>query len=394
MSFSRRTFLSGITSASAVAMSGLLGEMRVQAADPVETPAKTARILFNENPLGASPKAIEAIKASVDKLSRYPLSESRELKNQLCMLHGLPHAELGATLSLRADDASVNTHDLVLGVGSSEVLDAAAWAFCSGGGNVVEPHPSYSAIGGAAAAIPGANVQRKMVPLDAKRCIDTKAMIEAIDSNTKMVVICNPNNPTGTTISLAEIEAIAKAAPPEALVFVDEAYIEFLGNESTISAMELAKSSENVLVARTFSKIYGLAGLRVGYGVASSSVISRISAYMLGPLSLSMAGIVAAKAAIDDTEHIVRTRQLKNKIHDSWVSEFKAMGWKMTPSSACFCWVDTGADCGPLVSFLASRGVLISGGQRWDLPTCVRISIGTEEENEQLIAGLRAFKQA
>ena len=161
-------------------------------------------------------------------------------------------------------------------MGSSEVLRAAAWAYCSLGGNVVEPYPSYSAVGSAAAAIPGANVVRKIVPLDRENRLDVAAICAAIDSDTRVVVICNPNNPTGTKITLSEIEQIISKTPSEALVFVDEAYIEFTDDPASETAIEFAKSRSNVLVSRTFSKIHGLAGLRVGYGIANAGVISRL----------------------------------------------------------------------------------------------------------------------
>ena len=237
-------------------------------------------------------------------------------------------------------------------------------------------------------------MRRKMIPLDRDFRLNAPAMIDAIDDSTRIVVICNPNNPTGTVISSSEIEAIAEAAPEEALVFVDEAYIEFLGDEAErISALELALSRKNILVSRTFSKIYGMAGCRIGYGIASQEIIARIRPYMLGPLGMNMTGIVGAIAAIEDEEHTQRTRDLNRSVQEQWRRKFRDVGWQMADTSACFCWVDTGNDCTSLVQFLAKRGVLISGGQRWNLPNYVRISTGTEEENDRLFDGIRAFQR-
>ena len=178
------------------------------------------------------------------------------------------------------------------------------------------------------------------------------------------------------------------------MLLVDEAYIEFLPHADRVSAVELAKTRRNVLVARTFSKIFGLAGLRIGYGLGATAIIDRLRPFMLGQLSLSMAGVLAAEASMDDQQHIAKTRTLHQKTLELWGRGFREAGWNMTSSEACFCWVDVGQDAAPLVSFLAERGVLISGGRRWKLPKNVRISMGTEEENDRLIAGLKAFRKA
>lgn len=392
MPVSRRSFVSGVSSAASLAFCGLAGEVRSHAAEKVGVTDSVARILFNENPLGPSAKALEALSGSGMQFARYPLGDVVKLAMKLRKQNGLPYAEPSPGLSLRPPEPPEGPMDLVVGVGSSEILNASAWAYCSQiDGNVVEAYPGYSAIGSTASRIPGANIERKLVPLNDKLCLDAKAMIEAIDSHTRIVVICNPNNPTGTTIPLSDIEAIAKAAPKDALVFVDEAYIEFTEGGAASSALEFAKTQENVLIARTFSKIYGLAGLRVGYGISSKAVIENIKQYMLGGLAHNMPGILAASASVEDTAHIDATQRLKEKTYETWQRAFKEFKWKMPSTVTSFCWVDVGSDCSALVEFLAKRNVLISGGQRWELPNFVRISMGTEEENERLVAGARAF---
>ncbi|MFN3192713.1 MAG: pyridoxal phosphate-dependent aminotransferase [Aureliella sp.] len=392
MPVSRRSFVSGVSSAASLAFCGLAGEVRAHAAEAVGVTDPVARILFNENPLGPSPKALRALSGKGMQFARYPLGEGAKLAMKLRKLNGLPYAEPRPGLSLRPPETPDGPMDLVVGVGSSEILNAAAWAYCSQSvGNVVEAYPGYSAVGSAASRIPGAQIERKLVPLDSNHCLDAKAMIDAIDNNTRIVVICNPNNPTGTTIPLSDIEAIANAAPKDALVFVDEAYIEFTEDGAGSSALDFAKTKQNVLIARTFSKIYGLAGLRVGYGISSKAVIENLKQYMLGGLAHNMPGILAALAAVDDVDHIAATQTLKEKTHETWGRAFKKFGWKMPSTVTSFCWVDVGYDCSELVAFLAKRNVLISGGQRWVLPNYVRISMGTEEENDRLVAGARAF---
>ena len=389
---SRRRFVTGLTASAA--LGGFLGELRPPDAFARDRRSATARILFNENPLGPSPKAVAAVEGGMDTLSRYPLGLGPQLVSGLRKRHGLAYDEAGGGLSLVPAAQPAGGPQLALGVGSSEILKAAASAYCSGGGNVVEPYPSYAAVGAAAQRIPGANVERRMVPLDAEQRLDVRAMCEAIDDATRIVVVCNPNNPTGTAITTAEIESIIDAAPPGALVLVDEAYIEFVDDDSTTTAVPFTEAHDNVLVARTFSKIFGLAGLRIGYGIGAAGVIERIEPYLLGSLSLNMPGALGALAALDDEAHLKRTRELTRATQAAWRRAFHDVGWSMTPTKTCFCWVDVGTDCGPLVAFLAERGVLVSGGQRWDLPHFVRISTGTEEETDRLIAGVRAFANA
>ena len=392
MQVSRRGFVAALSASSALTLSsGFSGEILAKEEVARTAGPKKARILFNENPLGPSSKALAAIETNASLLGRYPLSEGPRLEMKLRKLHGLSYSEESGELSLGPKPKQEGETDLLLGIGSSEILKAVAWAFGSQTGNIVEAYPSYSAVGDAIDEIPGSQVQRKIVPLDARNRLDVAAMIRAINSETRVVVICNPNNPTGSTIALKEIEAIIAATPKNGLVLIDEAYIEYVADEKSISAIELAKTQKNVLVARTFSKIYGLAGLRVGYALGSTPIIEKLKPFMLGRLSMSMSGVLAAEASLDDKEHITRTRRLLESTKKSWESVFRACGWKMTPSEACFCWVDVGQNASSLVRHLANRDVLISGGQRWQLPNYVRISMGTEEENDRLVAGIEAF---
>ncbi len=394
MQCSRRGFVTaGVSASAAIALSNFAGEIRANAMGCRSESLKPTRILFNENPLGPSPLALSAIESAASMLGRYSLSEGPRLEMKLRKMHGLSYVEAPTELSLGPKPKPEGENDLLLGIGSSEILKAVAWAYGSQAGNMVEAYPSYSAVGDAAIEIPGTQIQRKIVSLDGENRYNTQAILAAIDKQTKIVVVCNPNNPTGTTIPLSQIVSIADAIPQDALLLVDEAYIEFLPHAEKVSAVGLAKSRSNVLVARTFSKIFGLAGLRVGYGLGSTKVIERLRPFMLGQLSMSMAGVVAAEAAMADSQHMAKTLALHRKTLEQWERGFKQAGWKMTPSDACFCWVDLGQDAAPLVSFLAERGVLISGGRRWKLPNCVRISMGTEDENERLMEGLTAFRK-
>ena len=328
MESSRRGFVAGASAAAALALSNFAGEIRANALVLPSLSPKKARILFNENPLGPSPRALSAIEASASMLGRYPLSEGPRLEMKLRKLHGLSYREASAELSLGPKPKLEGENDLLLGIGSSEILKAVAWAYGSQSGNIVEAYPSYSAVSDAAVEIPNTRIQRKIVPLDSANRFDTTAMIKAIDADTKIVVICNPNNPTGTTIPLAQIAAMAEAIPKDALLLVDEAYIEFMPHADKVSAVELAKSRKNVLVARTFSKIFGLAGLRIGYGLGATQIIDRLRPFMLGQLSLSMAGVLAAEASMDDQQHMAKTKALHQTTLELWDRCFRTAGGK------------------------------------------------------------------
>jgi histidinol-phosphate aminotransferase len=404
MGLSRRHFFAGlgVTGAAGIAANAWMLETRALALQEGPSRAGTAakgtrvaRILFNENPLGPAPAALKAIAESLKVFNRYGMTESQRLEMKLRAKVGLPTVEVSETPTLGGNQRPDSETDLLMGIGSSEILRAAGWMCAdhgNGKGNSVEAAPSYDALTDDGAKKPGAKLTRKIIPLDKENNVDVQAMADAIDSQTKVVVLCNPNNPTGAFVAKSGIEQIVAKAPPTCLVFIDEAYIEYLPNYEKQSALELAKTAPNVLVARTFSKVYGLAGLRMGYAVAHRSVIANLRPYMLGGIALNMAGLAAASAALDDTEHVQATRHLNAKVQGIWKQEFPKLGLKMTPSVAGFVWADVGEDCTGLVRSLQQRGVLISHGRRWNLPNYVRISLGTENEVDRLMEGIKAYR--
>jgi histidinol-phosphate aminotransferase len=408
MGLSRRHFFAGlgITTAAGVAANAWMLETRALAQGPLaqegapatKSAAKAnavARILFNENPLGPSPAALKAIAASGHVFNRYGMTDSLKLEMKIRAKVGLPTIEVSDTPALGPAQRPNSDTDLIMGIGSSEILRAAGWMCADQGGgkgNSVEANPSYDALADDAEKKPGAKLTRKIVPLDKENQVDVQAMADAVDAQTKVVVLCNPNNPTGAFIPKSGIEQIVAKAPESCLVFIDEAYIEYLPDYEKQSALELAKTAPNVLVARTFSKVYGLAGLRMGYAIANRNVIASLRPYMLGGIALNMAGLAAASAALDDTSHVQATRDLNAKVQAIWKKDLPGLGFKVTPSVAGFIWADVGEDCTGLVRSLQQKGVLISHGRRWNLPQYVRISIGTENEVDRLMEGIKAYR--
>ncbi len=352
------------------------------------------RLLFNENPLGPSPEAIKAACASVAQGHLYPFREAGELAMRLRQLHGLSTVEVPKVPSLNPTPEPEEPTGLLLGVGTTEILRALAWSATAEGGEVVEPSLSYGSLGALAVGKPGPGPEtsRVFVPLDAQDRIDVDGMIAAIRPQTRVVVLTNPNNPTGTVLARSEIERLAASVPDSAVLLVDEAYIEYADPSQTESVIDLAGKKENVLVTRTFSKIHGLAGLRVGYAVGNQAILDRLRPYMLGPLAFNAAGIAAANASLDDAKHLERSKKLTRLNIARWQDEMPRFGFEVVPSQASFAWVRFGFDCTDLVEHLTSKDVLISHGRRWNLDDCARISVGTEQECDRLLAGLRSFK--
>lgn len=400
MGLSRRGFVASIAQGlAATTAAAWLNEVRpaVNAAEATrswssqDSASPVVRILFNENPLGPSPKAIEAVNASIKSANFYPFSNASRLEMKLRAKFGMPTVEVSDTPTLGRSPKPESDSDLILGVGSSEILRAVAWAYGANGGNTVEPYPSYSALGREAESHPGSTVERRIVNLDKNNKIDIQAIVDAADEKTRVIMICNPNNPTGTMVDRKSLEYLVANVSPRTLVFIDEAYIEFVPNAEKHSAMSLALSQPNVLVTRTFSKIYGLAGLRVGYGVGHAELIEGLRPYMLGQLAYNAAGLVAAHAALDDQAHLEKTVALNQRIQKRWEQEMPEFGFKYTRSFAGFAWINTQQNCTALVEHLRSDGVLIGSGSRWNLPNHVRISLGNDQDVDTLMTSIKRF---
>ncbi|WP_164929023.1 pyridoxal phosphate-dependent aminotransferase [Gloeobacter violaceus] len=395
MEISRRAALQGLSwwaGVAAVAPPALWAAevRRVSSVQGVGVPAGTVRLLYNENPLGPSPLALKAASEALDGCNRYPMATVFSLLEGICALHGLSLASPGSAADLGALFEAFEASSVLLGAGSSEILQAVALAWGLDGGEFVEASPGYGAVGSAAQSMLGERVRRVAVPLTPEYRHDVEAMAGAVTPRTRVVVITNPNNPTGTALTLAEITRLADRLDPKTLLVVDEAYIDFAESPGVMSAMGLAASRPNVLVTRTFSKIHGLAGLRLGYAVASQPVRERLRPYLLNMLGVNTAVVAAAAASLADADYLMRSRQVAVAARTQLLAKLPEFGLKPVPGDAPFVWAKVQGDCGPLVQKLARADVLIAGGQRWQLPGYVRISTGLPAEMDMLFATLGA----
>ena len=351
------------------------------------------RILLNENPLGCSPMARAAAQAAVANAQYYPFDKAAKLANQLRRKHGmnLVPEPVGLSSKLPASDDS---HVLSLAGGSSELLFAIAHAFTGNGGGIVEADPSYQALGAFALKRPHSSAYIKRVPILENGEADLGRMLESIDSDTKVVVINNPNNPTGAASRHTELLDFLKRVPDRVLTVVDEAYIEFLDDPENRSMIPLALQSSNIIVTRTFSKIHGLAGLRIGYAVGPRLLMEQIQNFRVGSFSLNQCGIAAAAAALEDTEFQAKSRAVARESRTRIMECLREHHFKVARSDAACVWAEGDSEVMPLVSKLADRGILIASGLRWDRPKCLRISIATSEQTTNLIDAIHAILKA
>lgn len=263
-----------------------------------QTPMR-ARLLANENPFGPSPKAQQAIMESISQGNRYGHSDAQYL------------------IEIIAEKEGVKPANIMLGPGSTDLLEKTAIALCRHGGNVISADPSYLSLVNTAKAV-GANW--KAVPLTADQSHDLSGIAQAIDSDTKLVYICNPNNPMGSVTDFEAVKTFCKANATKAPIFVDEAYLEFLDNPQEKSAVNLVAEDHDVIVARTFSKIHGIAGLRIGYMVATEERVKSVTDMVRSTMGLCITSLKGAIASFQDEAFIAECRAL-NKASREFTSE-------------------------------------------------------------------------
>ncbi|HZY30449.1 MAG TPA: histidinol-phosphate transaminase, partial [Candidatus Methylomirabilis sp.] len=288
-----------------------------------------------------------------------------------------------------ADQLAVTPEHLILGNGCNEILDLMARCFLLPGDEAVIADPAF-VIYGMLAHLQGC--RKILVPLKSWTH-DLEAMAKAVTSKTKMVFIGNPNNPTGTAVTPAEIEAFMQAIPEDVLVVMDEAYIEYVPQEMVPDSLGFVRQERWVTVLRTFSKIYGLAGLRIGYGIAPPSLIELLNRAR-APFNANALAQRAALAALDDQQHVTSSRKVNELGKAHLTTELGRLGLQVPPSWANFLLVDLKHDGAAVAEALLRKGVIVRPlGGRY-LPTHIRVTIGTPPENERFIQALKAVLQS
>ena len=349
----------------------------------------------NENPLGPSPRAVAAIAENLHSINRYDFGV--DLLVRINQRHGIigddAQFNLGAN-DMRAFMKFREVNRIMVTPGSGPILQTLAVMAASDGGECIEAVPGYGQISRAFQGfqMAGKDVKVVRVPTTGDFTHDLEAMKMAITPRTKLVTITNPNNPTGTIVPYEKLAAFVNAVPEHTIVLIDEAYIDFVRQADYQDGVKLALERDNVVVARTFSKIYGLAGLRIGYAIAGRRIIDLMMVH-LGFFGggLSSLGSYAALAALDDDEFVHRTKKVVNDGKDYLAAEFDRMGLKYTPSHGNFLIVDVKRNSGRMTMELRKRGVMVRSGAVYrtrnqdPLKNHLRVSIGTMDELEVFI---------
>lgn len=326
------------------------------------------KMASNENPLGPSPRAVERLQSALPKLNLYPDSACFYLKKALAAKFGMPE------------------ECFLVGNGSDELLRLISETFLSPEDEVIFAEPSFVEYE-FMASIMGAKC-RPVALKDFKH--DLEAMKELINDNTKIVYVCNPNNPTGTIVTSDEIADFMSDIPEDVLVVFDEAYYEYVDSPDYVSGLEYLKQGRNVIVLRTFSKIYGLAGLRIGYGLTTPEIAEAVNR-VREPFNVNLAAQEAAMGALDDDDHLQRSRKINIEGREYLYKAFKEMGLNYVPTQANFIFLDLGRECQPVFKQLLQMGVIVRTGDIFGYPNFIRVTIGKPEENQRFIAALKGI---
>jgi len=326
---------------------------------------KSIKLASNENPLGPSPMAVEAIQSALEKLNRYPDGSGYNLINRI------------------ADKLKVSPGNIILGNGSDEIISMLTHTLLKPGDEVILPQPSFL-IYDIMVRCAGATCVN--VPLNSLS-IDLEEIKKRVTSKTKMVFLCNPNNPTGTIILKKEFERFLESIPPEIIVVVDEAYIEFVREQDCACGIEYINSTRLLVVLRTFSKAYGLAGLRIGYGVMSEEITGIINRIRL-PFNTNSLAQVGAVAALDDEKFFKKTQKLIHEGLDFMYSALDRLGIKYFPTQANFFLIDVERDADEVFEKMLAHGVIVRSMTSYGYPHYIRVNAGLREENAGFIKAL------
>ncbi|MDI6784980.1 MAG: histidinol-phosphate transaminase [bacterium] len=324
------------------------------------------KLASNENPLGPSPLAKQAIMNTLDEANLYPDGSGFYLRQKL------------------AQKFQVSLDEIILGSGSDEIISMLAQTFIEPGDEAVTSETSFVRYQQAVELMDGT---MRYAPMQ-KYTYDLRALAKLITPKTKLVFIANPNNPTGTMVDKTAVAEFMHAVPPEVLVVFDEAYYEYVLNPEYPQTMEYFRDGKNVIILRTFSKIYGLAGVRVGYGFANPELLNLLNK-VRPPFNVNRIAQIAAVASLDDTEHVAKSRETNRQGKEYLEQELTKLGMSYVPTEANFMLIECPIDAKIVYDNLLRQGVIVRplGGKQ--LANLIRVTIGTMPQNERFITALK-----
>jgi histidinol-phosphate aminotransferase len=332
---------------------------------------KAIKLASNENPFGPSPKALEAVKQYLERIELYPDDTGYYLRQRLAARYG------------------VSMDEIILGSGSSDILAMAFHAMLTAETEVLTSEGSFIVY-----YLLGQSTGCTMVRTPLREFgFDLPAMAERLSPKTRIVLIANPNNPTGTIVRRKPLADFLNKVPDSALIIMDEAYVEYVSEADYPDSFEYFRDGRNVLIIRTFSKAYGLAGLRIGYGIARGEIIDTLQKVRMAFNTGSLAQ-VAAIAALDDEAHVRKTVESNRREMDFLSRELAGRNVNYVPTFSNFIFMDLGKPSKDVDAAMLRQGVIIRPMAGWGFPTMIRVSIGTHEQNLRFLQVLDAVRSS
>ncbi len=329
--------------------------------------SKAIKLASNENPLGASPKAVKALRKGAKKAFLYPDGGCFYLKKRL------------------AKELGVSVKNVIIGNGSNEIIELLARGFLGNGEKVISSETSFLVYPIITQVYGGRYVETKMKSFR----YDLAAILREIDSKTRLIFIANPNNPTGTYLDRREVEAFLRQVPDDVVVCFDEAYYDFVESKDFPNSIFHVKSGKsNVVILRTFSKSYGLAGLRIGYGLGSPEMIQYLDK-IRQPFNVNRLAQEAACAALDDRAFLAKTKKVVSAGRKFLYGEFDKLKLRYVRSQANFILFDVRRSASHVFESLLKKGIIVRSMKAYGLDTYIRVSIGTQAENQKFIRALK-----
>jgi len=324
------------------------------------------KLASNETSIGPSPLAVEAIKKEVENINLYPEGSSRALREKI------------------AHKLNIDKEMIIVGNGADNVIDLIGMAFINDGDEVITGEitfPAYETI----TKIMGG----KLISVKLKNFrFDLEEIIQRINEKTKIIFLCNPNNPTGTIVEKEAVADFMEKVPPEVIVVFDEAYYDYVEDKNYPDSLSYVLEGKNVIILHTFSKIAGIAGVRVGYGIAKPELIGYLNR-VVNPFTTNRLAQVAALASLDDEEHRKKVLRSNQEGKKYLYKELKELGLFYLPTEANFVFIDLKGDSEVIFEKLLKKGVIIRPGETWGCPNFIRVTIGTAYENEKFIQAIK-----
>jgi histidinol-phosphate aminotransferase len=323
------------------------------------------KLASNENPLGPSPRAVEAVMECLSEANRYPDAGGYSLREELA-------ARLG-----------MDKEKIVLGAGTTELIQLLSHIYLGPGVRGLSSEGSFVVF---PLSVRFTGAEPVLAPLK-EYALDLDAIAARIDPSVRVIYLANPNNPTGTMFTAEALDRFLEKVPPEVLVILDEAYCEYVERGDYSHSLDYVREGRYLIVLRTFSKMYGLAGLRVGYGIGHPEIIDALNR-VRSPFNVSGVAQAAALAALDDTEHVRRSLESNRRGLAYLQKEFARLGLKVVPSVTNFLYLEPGHDPQRIYEALLEMGVIVRPLSWMGMPEGLRITVGTEEENQRVVRAL------